>query len=232
MSKTVGIVGGIGPESTIDYYRQIIASYRERSPAGNYPRIIINSIDLKRMIELVSANDLAAVAENLLAALKTLAAAKVDFAVIAANTPHIVFDEVRARSPLPLISIVEVTCVEAESRGLKRLALFGTRFTMESNFYPTVFERADVKIIVPAEEERAFIHNCYMEELVNGIFLPDSKRRLLQIVDAVKQRSNIDGVILGGTELPLILTEDAHDGIPFLDTTRIHVKQIVDELVN
>jgi aspartate racemase len=231
MSKTVGIVGGIGPESTIDYYRQIIASYRERSPTGNYPRIIINSIDLKRMIELVTANELSAVADNLLAALETLAAAKVDFAVIAANTPHIVFDEVRARSPLPLISIVEATCVEAESRGLKRLALFGTRFTMESNFYAEVFERAGLEIIVPAEDERAFIHNCYMEELVNGIFLPDSKQRLLQIVNDVKQRSNVDGVILGGTELPLILTERAHEGIPFLDTTTIHVKQIVAGLV-
>jgi len=231
MPKTVGIIGGIGPESTIDYYRQIIASYREHSSAGDYPRLIINSINLKPMIDIVTANELPALADYLLAALETLAATKVDFAVIAANTPHIVFDEVSARSPLPLISIVEATCAEAEARGMKHVALFGTRFTMESNFYPNVFERAGVKIIVPNDEERVFIHNCYMDELVNGTFLPPSKQRLQQIVEKMKHRADIDGVILGGTELPLMLTEEEHNGVPFLDTTKIHVKRIVAELI-
>jgi aspartate racemase len=231
MHKTVGLIGGIGPESTIDYYRQIIAAYQEHSLDGNYPRIIINSINLKRMVDLITRNELAAVAENLLAALDTLAAAKADFAVIAANTPHIVFDDVRERSPLPLISIVEATCVEAENRRMKRLALFGTRFTMESNFYPVVFEQAHLEIVVPGSAERDFIHTIYFAELVKGIFLPETKRRLLEIVDQMKQRLNIDGVILGGTELPLILTEGEHNGVPFLDTTRIHVNQIVAELI-
>ena len=135
--KTVGIVGGIAPESTIEYYRQIIDAYRTNSSAGDYPSIIINSINLRRMIDLITANELAAVTEYLLEALGKLARAGADFAVLAANTPHIVFDELRARSPLPLISIVEATCAEAQTLGMKRVGLFGTRFTMQASFYPT-----------------------------------------------------------------------------------------------
>src|SRR6185312_17368543 len=123
--KTVGIVGGIAPESTIEYYRQIIDAYRQHSSAGNYPSILINSINLTRMIELITANELSRVTEYLLAALDKLSRAGADFALLASNTPHIVFDEVRARSPLPLISIVEAACAEAEALGLKRTGLFG-----------------------------------------------------------------------------------------------------------
>src|SRR3982074_2452809 len=104
--KSVGIVGGIAPEPTIEYYRQILAGYRTHSSAGDYPSIIINSINLRRMIDLITANELAAVTQYLLESIQKLAGAGADFAVLAANTPHIVFDEVRERSPLPLISIV------------------------------------------------------------------------------------------------------------------------------
>lgn len=231
MMKTVGIVGGIAPESTIEYYRQIIAAYRQHSSAGNYPSILINSINLTRMIELITANELAAVTEYLLTALDQLARAGADFALLASNTPHIVFDEVRARSPLPLISIVEAAGAEAETLRLKRVGLFGTRFTMQASFYSDVFARAAIKIVVPSERDQDYIHTHYMDELINGIFLPETRQRLLQIVDQLKERSNVDGIILGGTELPLILREAEHNGIPFLDTTKIHVKRIVAELV-
>lgn len=230
--KTVGIVGGIAPESTIEYYRQIVAGYREHSRDGDYPSIIINSINLRRMIELVTANELAAVANYVLEAIAKLARAGADFAVLASNTPHIVFDELRARSPLPLISIVEAAGAEAETLGLKRVALFGTRFTMRARFYPDVFAKAGIEIVLPDEAEQDYIHNHYMNELINGIFLPETKERLLQIADNLKARSNIEGIILGGTELPLILREPEHNGLPFLDTTKIHVKRIVAELIN
>lgn len=183
------------------------------------------------MLDLVAANELAAVTEYLLDAIEKLARAGADFAVLASNTPHIVFDELRARSPLPLISIVEATCAEAETRRLKRVGLFGTRFTMQGRFYPDVFSRAGTRIVVPNEAEQDYIHERYMNELVNGIFLPETRARLLEIVDQLRERSGIDGVILGGTELPLILREAEHNGIPFLDTTMIHVRCIVAELV-
>jgi aspartate racemase len=119
--KTVGIVGGIAPESTIEYYRQIIASYRSSRPGEDYPSIIINSIDLKKMLGLVAANELATLTDYLIEALEKLVRAGCGFAAFASNTPHIVFDDLRARSPLPLISIVETACAEAERLGVKRL---------------------------------------------------------------------------------------------------------------
>ena len=172
-----------------------------------------------------------AVTEYLLDAIGKLARAGADFAVLASNTPHIVFDEVRARSPLSLISIVETACAEAESLGMRRVGLFGTRFTMQASFYPEVFSRAGIKIILPNEAEQDYIHTHYMDELINGIFLPETRKKLLRIVDQLRERSQIEGIILGGTELPLILTDDKHNGIPFLDTTSIHVKRIVAELM-
>ena len=228
--KTVGIVGGIAPDSTIEYYRQIIALYRAQSSAGNYPSIIINSINLRRMIDMITANELAAVTEYVLDAIEKLARAGADFALLASNTPHLVFDDLRARSPLPLISIVETAWVEAEALRMKRVGLFGTRFTMKANFYPNVFSRAGIEIILPSEADQDYIHTHYMDELVNGIFLPETKKGLLEIVDRLREKWQVDAIILGGTELPLILSDGVHNGISFLDTTRIHVKRIVAEL--
>ena len=229
--KAVGIVGGIAPDSTIEYYRQIIALYRAHSSTGNYPSIIINSINLKRMIDMITANELAAVTEYVLDAIEKLARAGADFALLASNTPHLVFDDLRARSPLPLISIVETACAEAETLRMKRAGLFGTRFTMKANFYPNVFSRAGIEIILPSEADQNYIHTHYMDELVNGIFLPETKKGLLEIVDRLREQRQVDGIILGGTELPLILSDGVHNGLRFLDTTRIHVKRIVAELV-
>jgi aspartate racemase len=225
--KTVGIIGGIGPESTIEYYRLIIAGYRERQTDGSYPTMIINSLDLNRMVGMVTTNQLAALTEEIVSEIQKLALAGADFGVLAANTPHLVFDDVRRQSPIPLISIVEVARDDAQRRGLKRVGLIGTRFTMQAQFYPDVFSRAGITIIVPDEDEQAYIHQKYMSELLIGIILPETREWLLAIVDRMKERQRIEGLILGGTELPLILRDAEHNGIPFLDTTKIHVESIV-----
>jgi aspartate racemase len=125
--QTVGIIGGIGPESTVEYYRLLIASFRVQRPDGSYPPLLINSIDLKRLLNLIGANRLAEVANYLVGEVEKLARAGADFAVLAANTPHIVFDEINRRSPVPLLSIVEATCDEAKGLGLKRVALIRHR---------------------------------------------------------------------------------------------------------
>ncbi|MDQ6653776.1 MAG: amino acid racemase [Acidobacteriota bacterium] len=230
--KTVGIIGGIGPESTIEYYRLLIASYRKQNPDGGYPSIIINSVDLKKMIELITAGNFAEVTDYLVNAVEKLARAGADFGALAANTPHIVFDEIRARSSLPLISIVEATREAAANLALNSVGLFGTRFTMQGQFYPNVFSRAGIEIVVPEAVEQDYIHEHYMNELINGIFLPETRAGLLRIVDQLKEREGIAGLILGGTELPLILKEPEHNGVAFLDTTRIHVNRIVGELMS
>ena len=244
--KTVGIIGGIGPESTIEYYRFIIEGYRERQSgtgilpvdshaqdarATSYPSIIINSVDLNRLIGWINAGELGPFTDYLVAGVEQLANAGADFAVLAANTPHIVFDQIRERSRLPLISIAEATCAKALESGLQRLGLLGTRFTMEAKFYPEVFARAGLTIITPNETERTFVNEKYFGELLKNVFLPETRDQLLAIIHQIKQRDGIDGLILGGTELPLIL-RGAESELPFLDTTRIHVAQIVDELLS
>ncbi|PYL03210.1 MAG: aspartate racemase [Verrucomicrobia bacterium] len=229
--KTVGIIGGLGPESTVDYYQRIIALYRQRTADGHYPEFIVVSVDLRKGLDFVDANDLSGMADYLLEAIGKVARAGADFAIISANTPHIVFDDIAPNSPIPLISIVEATCAAAKARKLKRLALFGTRYTMQANFYPKVLAREGIDLLMPEREDQDYIHEKYFSELVPGKFLPETRAGLLTIVDRMKAQSDIDGVILAGTELPLILRGETHNGIPLLDTTKIHCEAVVAEML-
>jgi aspartate racemase len=222
--KTLGIIGGIGPESTIEYYRAIIAAYREQRHDGDYPSIIINSISVTRLLALVAANQLAAMTDLLAAEIERLARAGADFALMASNTPHIVFGQLQRRLPIPLVSIVEATAKAAKAEGLKKVGLFGTRFTMGGRFYPEVFAEEGIDLVVPNAEEQGFIHEKYIGELLNKIIRSDTRDRLLEIVQRMKQRDGVEGLILGGTELPLILRDPGDSGVIFLDTTQIHAR--------
>jgi len=228
--RTLGLIGGTGPESTIEYYRLLVAKYREQAD-GHSPPVIITSVDLKQMIEWMNSGNLAAVANGLVAEFERLQRAGAQFAALTANTPHIVFDELKQRSPIPLISIVEATCEDALARGLKTVGLFGTRFTMEAPFYPDVFSRGGMKLVLPTADEQDYIHAIYLGELLKDIFRPETRARLLEIADEMKRRDNIEGLILGGTELPLVLRAEEHNGMPLLDTTRIHVNKLVTEML-
>src|SRR5438874_3993137 len=230
--KTLGIIGGLGPESTLDYYQRVIALYRERTGDRHYPEFIIVSIDLKKGLDFMDTGDLSGMGDFLLEAIGKLARAGADFGIISANTPHIVFDDIAPKSPIPLISIVEATCAAAKTQNLKRLALFGTRYTMQATFYPKVFSREGIELLVPEPNDQDYIHDKYMNELVPGKFLPGTRASLLAIVDRMKAKSDIDGVILAGTELPLILRDADHNGIPFLVTTKIHVAAAVDQMLS
>jgi len=225
--KTLGIVGGLGPESTLDYYQRIIALFRERTGDGHYPEFVIVSVDLRKGLDFMDANDLSGMSTFLLEGIGKLARAGANFGIISANTPHIVFDEIVPRSPIPLISIVEATRTAAKMQNMKRLALMGTRYTMQSDFYPKVFAREGIELFMPEREDQDYLHEKYFSELVPGKFLPETRAGLLAIVDRMKTTSDIDGVILAGTELPLILRDPIHNGIPFLDTTKIHVEAAV-----
>ncbi|MGE5114050.1 MAG: aspartate/glutamate racemase family protein [Acidobacteriaceae bacterium] len=230
--KTLGIVGGLGPESTIDYYRSIVALYREKANGAGYPHILLDSLDVDLGIRLVEREEWKTLAEYLADGFRRLARAGADFGLMAANTPHIVFDDVRRLSPIPLISIVEATCDEVKRRGLRRVALFGTGFTMGGRFYPEVFERNHVTLVTPSPEERAYIHEKYLGELLRGTFLPDTRNRLIEIIERIKLQENVEAVVLAGTELPLILRAETVAGLPLLDTTQIHVRAAVAEILS
>jgi len=228
--KTLGVVGGIGPESTIEYYRLIVATYRERASDESYPHVIIDSIDVLKLLGFVGRNDLNGLTSYLLAGVRALGAAGADFGLLAANTPHVVFDAVQRESPIPLISIVEATCRAAKRLLLRRVGLFGTRFTMQGRFYPEVFGPG-ITLVLPSAAEQSYIHDKYVRELVNGIFLPETRAGLEDIIRRLAAEEAIDGLILGGTELPLILREPEVHGVPLLDTTRLHVHEAVDRLL-
>jgi aspartate racemase len=229
--KTVGLIGGIGPESTIEYYRLIVSSYLAHEKNGNYPQIIINSINMKKMLDLIGETKLDEVTDYLVGEIGKVAKAGADFALLASNTPHIVFNNIRNASPLPLISIVEATCEKVMSIGLKRLGLFGTKFTMQSGFYNEIFREHDISIVTPENNEQDYIHDKYMGELVKGIIRDETKNELLKIAYDLKENKGIEGLILGGTELPLILKETDDIEILLLDTTQIHVESILKELL-
>ena len=229
--KIPGIIGGIAPESTIQYYRLMIAEYRRRIPDGSYPPILINSIDMKRMLDAIGAGDLPGVTDYLAGEIGALGRGGAEFAFFASNTPHIVFDDVRRKTSIPLLSIVEVACAAAQASGVKRAGLLGTRFTMQSRFYADVFSRNGIAVAVPDAEDQEYIHSRYMSELVAGVFLPETRARMVAIAARMRDREKIDGLILGGTELPLLLTDDGGLGIPFLDTTRIHAEAAVAHMI-
>ena len=230
--RLLGIVGGIAPESTVEYYRLLVATYRERTGDGSYPPLVINSIDLTTMLDLIAGGRLAEVTSYLLTEIERLARAGADVALLASNTPHIVFDDLARQSPVPLLSIVEAACDAARGLGLRRVGLFGTRFTMQGGFYRKVFERQSITVSVPAPEDQAYIHEKYLGELVQGIYLPETRARLLQIGARLAQTEGIEGLILGGTELPLLLRDGGDLGIPLLDTTRIHVDRAIAEMLS
>ena len=225
---TVGIVGGLGPESTIDYYRRILEGWKREDPSTS-PSIVIDSLDVQRGLHLVE-HDRPALVEYLSASLRRLAGAGADFAAMAANTPHVVYDELDARSPIPMVSIVEATAEEAQRRGLKRVAILGTRFTMEGSFYPETCARYGIKVVAPQEKEREWIHQRYVGEMLKGEFRDETRQGVIAVISRLRDEEKIDGVILGGTELTLLLSAPVIAGIPALDTTELHVSAIVKRL--
>jgi len=224
----LGLVGGLGPESTIDYYCRILDSWKETEPASS-PSIVIDSLDVRRALDLV-AQDREALTEYLLASVERLAGAGADFVAISANTPHLVFDALAARAHVPLLSIVDTCAEEASRRGLLRVLLLGTRFTMEAPFYPEVFGRRGIEVVAPTEEERSWIHGIYVEELLRGEFHDSTRKELVSIIERIRKAEAIDGVVLGGTELPLLLRGREVAKLPVLDTTALHVGAIVKRL--
>jgi aspartate racemase len=231
MTRVLGIVGGTGPESTIDYYRRLITTWRERGPAGTYPRVIVDSVEGGAIVRLLGAGDRSAVAAEISAAVRELAAAGAGIALLASNATHLAFDEIEATAPIPLIHIVDSARDAAIRGGHSRLGLIGTRFVMEADLYPSRFGPAGIEIVLPTPAERALVHDRYMTELLAGVVLDRTRDELVSIVAAMRDRDSIDGVLLGGTELSLILPEAAYAGVPILNTAQIHIDAAIDWLL-
>jgi aspartate racemase len=223
VTRVLGVVGGTGPESTIDYYRAFVATWRRRRPDGSYPRLIINSVEAGAIFRSLSEGRYSDAAVPLRAAVEELAAAGAGAALLASNASHLAYDEVADGALIPLIHIVEVAVVAATSAGHRRLALFGTRMVMEASLYPERFRPVGIEIVLPNASERDFIHEAYFGELVQGVIRDETRERLVAIAAGMRERDGIDGLVLGGTELALILRDPTAGGVPVLNTAPIHV---------
>jgi aspartate racemase len=224
----VGLVGGLGPQATLDYYRRLIKAWECEDPLSS-PLIVIDSVDDKIALRLAE-HDRPALTEYILESLHRLHGAGVSFGAITSNTSHLVFERVAPRSPIPLISIVEVCIAEARRLGLRRLAIFGTRFVMEARLYPAAAQPHRIQIVVPPEPQRTWLHERYVGELVKGDFRDETRRGVIAMAERVRDAKGIDGVILGGTELPLLVRDPTIADLPVLDTTGLHVAAIIERL--
>jgi aspartate racemase len=229
--RILGIVGGTGPESTVDYYRSLVATWRRRRPDGTYPRVIINSIEAGRLFANLGSADFDAVGRQLGPAVAALADAGCQRALLASNASHLAFARIEPAPRIPLIHIVEAARDVAVRSGFHRLGLLGTRFVMESAMYPIVLAPAGLQVVVPTSAEREHVHEIYFGELVAGVIRNESRDALAAVVAAMRDRDGIDAVVLGGTELALILTEPTCAGVPLIDTAHAHVEAAVDWLL-
>lgn len=227
--EKIGLIGGLGPEATVDYYKAIIDSFKaENNGALDYPDVIIYSVNLEHFIGMVKRGDYREATAYLAEKMQALEKAGAGMIALTANTPHLFYKELQAAVKVPMISIVEATAREAQRLGLKRAGLIGTAFTMNAGFYQDVFNHFQIKIETPDEEEKAYINQKLFSEIELGVFRDDTREDLLDIIKRMKDRQNIEGIILGCTEFPLILPLDQYHGIPALNTTLIHVKEIAE----
>lgn len=228
--KRAGMIGGLGPESTVDYYQSFIRKYQERmNSKQTLPELFINSINMYNIFHYISEGQMEALIDYVGDAAEKLENIGADFVVISANTPHIVFDEVQKKVNVPMISIVDSTYDKAETLGLQKVGLLGTKFTMEHDFFKKPFLAGQKKIVVPSEGDQQFMHKRIVDELENGIVKQETKEAFLKIINNMIEEEQLDGLILGCTELPMILNEKDVD-IELLNTTEIHVDQMVEQL--
>ncbi len=228
--KKLGLVGGMGPESTLLYYRGIAFGVQQKLGREEFPPLTVESIDMYRMLNFCARKDYDGLTEFLGRALDALAAAGAEFAALSANTPHIVFDRLRTRSPLPLVSILDAACAETQRRGFTRVGLLGTAFTMEGSFFRAPFAAQGIELVMPAAPEREWVAGKIAAELEYGVVKPETRAGFVSLLEQMRQRDGIQAVILGCTELPLLFQEAAPP-MEVLDTMDIHIRALVEEIV-
>lgn len=225
--KTIGLVGGMTPESTRVYYELLIRCARQpgADPLRN-PKIVIYSIDLAELVALQRAGKRAEIVDFLADAIERLRRAGAEIAALTANTPHAYLDDLRPVASLPMVSIVTATTDAASARGLKHALLLGTRTTMETTMYPTELGEAGVRVTVPGEDDREYLEEIIYGELALGRVRPEVRQRFLDICARHIEDDGVDAVILGCTEIPLVI---APDDLPVavLDTTAIHTAALL-----
>lgn len=228
--KKVGIIGGIGPEATVDYYQSIISKFQEEiGSKEDLPELFINSINMYKMFNMLTNGETQEVINYLADAVQKLESVGADFVIMCGNTPHIVFEQIQQKVQVPMISIVEETYLKALDLRLEKIGLIGTKFTMENDFFRKPFISNNIEMVVPNQSEQEYIHRKIVEELENGIVNNETKTGFLSIINQMIDRDGIQGIVLGCTELPMIIKKEDLN-IYSLNTAEIHINKIVDTI--
>jgi aspartate racemase len=222
MHKKIGILGGMSPESTIEYYQYITRTYTERFGDYGYPEMIIYSVSFQPYVDWPNSARWDLVAQGLSEAARKLEDAGADFIIIATNTMHLVFDEVQASVSIPMLSLLDAVGEAILAQGMKTVGLLGTKFTMEKTFYQDALARKGITVLVPDAEDRDYVNEVIYNELVAGQIDDDSRAGFVAIINELATRG-AEGVILGCTEIPLLVGEE-DVALPLFDTTAIHAE--------
>ncbi len=229
--KKLGLVGGMGPESTIPYYHDIVYGVQEALGQSVFPELSIESVNVFDVLRLCGEQKYDELTEYLMNAINNLVKSGADFAALSANTPHIVFDRLKEKSSIPMISIVEATCEEAKHRELKKIGLLGTIFTMTGEFFKDPFVKSGIQVVNPSEEEMKLINEKISTELELGIVKEETLLSFQQIISRMKDENGIEAIVLGCTELPLLLNDEVSP-VPCLDTMQIHISSIISTILD
>lgn len=222
--KHIGIVGGMSPASTGEYYERICRKYNELAGGWNYPNVSIRSINLQEIADLFTVNRWDDVADRIVDAIKALQRAGADFAAIATNTPHNAYERIKENSPLYVLSIMDATAKAVKDDGLAMIGLLGTKQTMEYGFFQRTFSTYGIETVIPEEKDRDTISSVIWNELVHGKIREESRAEYLRIISRM---GGIQGVILGCTEIPLLVRP--HDcPLKTYDTATLHADAILD----
>ncbi len=229
--KKLGLIGGMGPESTIPYYHNIVYGVQEALGEAAFPELTIESVNVFKVLRLCDEKKYDELAAYLIGAIGNLEKSGADFAALSANTPHIVFDRLKEQSSIPLISIVEATCKEAQKRELKKIGLLGTIFTMTGKFFKEPFIQNGIEVIVPTGSEMERINDKISTELELGIVKDETLAAFQKIIARMKDEDGIEAIVLGCTELPLLLNNEVSP-VSCLDTMQIHIQEIVKTILD
>ena len=230
MMKTIGLIGGMSWESTLEYYRLINELVSEKLGDLHSAKCLIYSFDFEEIAREQEKGNWKRLAEMLINSAKKLEVAGADFVLICTNTMHKVAKEVQERISIPVISIIDATAEEIKKKGLNKVGLLGTLFTMEDGFYSQQLAEHGIKTLIPEKQDREFVHRVIFDELCKGIFNGESKQRMVEIIEKLSKKG-AEGVILGCTEIPLLIKQE-DVSIPIFDTTFIHSKKAVELALN
>jgi aspartate racemase len=224
--KKIGLVGGTGPESTLMYYKELNTRIDRMTNGTEMPDIAVESVNFRRAWGYVSAGEYGLLADYLAEKVNSLRAGGAEVISLTAGTMHIVLEDLLRKTQVPLVSIPRAVCREAQARGYRKIGLLGTIFTMEQDYMKTDFREAGIEVVIPGKADRELVAKRILEELENGIVKESTLKEFQEIIRGMRDRDGIEAVVLGCTELPLILNPD-NCPVPCLDSVEIHINELI-----